>query len=364
MAYLNVDEIESALANLADSYPNESKLIELPHKTIEGRATHAISIGNSSANTTKTVLIVGGVHAREWVPPDALIYLAADLLESFSGSTGLRYEGKYFSKTAIQSIFANLRIVLYPCANPDGRQYSQSVDPQWRKNRNSNPGAPCKGVDINRNFDILWDFPQFFAPNSVSASLNSCEDIFIGGSAASEPETKNVAWLIQQPKVGWFIDVHSAIPAIFHSWGIDENQTTDSTMNFQNAAFNGVRGRAGDPNYKEYIPATDLDECKRLSKAMADAIQAVNHNDYSVSQAFDLYSTSGASDDFAYSLGFKNGGQDRILGFTIECGTEFQPPWNEAQMVMREVCAGLIEFMLSALTPSSFQPMVHELHAD
>ncbi|MBX9949405.1 MAG: hypothetical protein K2Y39_09580 [Candidatus Obscuribacterales bacterium] len=364
MAYLNVDEIESALVNLAQAYPNESKLIELPHKTIEGRKTHAISIGSRSASAIKTVLIVGGIHAREWVPPDALVYLAADLLEAFGSSTGLRYEGKYFSKTDIKNVFDNLKIVLYPCANPDGRNYSQNTESMWRKNRNPNTGAPCKGVDINRNFDVLWDFPTYFAPGSVSASQDTCKDIFIGSSAASEPETKNVAWLIQQPNVGWFIDVHSAIPAIFHSWGIDENQSTDPTMNFQNAAYNGVRGRTGDSNYKEYIPVSDLDECKRLSKAMAEAIKAVNNNDYSVSQAFDLYSTSGASDDFAYSLGFKNGGQDRIFGFTIECGTEFQPPWNQAQMVMREVCAGLIEFMVSTLTPSSFQPLVHESHAE
>lgn len=360
MSYLNVDEIESALANLAESYPNNSNLIELPHKTIEGRQSHAISLCSTSASEVKTVLIVGGVHAREWVPPDALIYLAADLLEAFNSSTGLRYEGKYFTETDVKNIFENLKIVLYPCANPDGRHYSQTTEPMWRKNRNPNTGEPCKGVDLNRNFDVLWDFPTYFAPGSVSASQDSCKDIFVGASAGSEPETKNVAWLIQQPSIGWFIDVHSAIPAIFHSWGIDENQSIDPTMNFQNVAFNGVRGRAGDSNYKEYIPDSDLNECKRLSKAMADAIRQVYQNDYSVSQAFELYSTSGASDDFAYSLGFKNEWQERIFAFTIECGSEFQPPWSEAQMVIREVCAGLIEFMVSTLSPNSFQPVLSE----
>ncbi len=38
MAYLNVDEIESALQNLAAAYPALAELIVAPHATHEGRA--------------------------------------------------------------------------------------------------------------------------------------------------------------------------------------------------------------------------------------------------------------------------------------------------------------------------------------
>jgi len=38
----------------------------------------------------------------------------------------------------------------------------------------------------------------------------------------------------------------------------------------------------------------------------------------------------------------------RCLGFTIECGTEFQPNFTEAEEVIREVSAGLITFCLEA----------------
>ena len=105
------------------------------------------------------------------------------------------------------------------------------------------------GVDLNRNFDALWDFRRHFAPDSgVSASDDPCHpQVYVGPAAASEPETQNVVWLLDRyPGTRWFIDVHSYVPAIYHTWGFDENQMSDPSMNFRNAAFDGQRGRADD----------------------------------------------------------------------------------------------------------------------
>src|SRR6476660_5722809 len=65
--------------------------------------------------------------------------------------------------------------------------------------------------------------------------------------------------------IEFFIDLHSAGQEILYSWGDDDDQTGDPSMNFQNASYNGQRGitdTLGDissPEYKEYIPASDLD---------------------------------------------------------------------------------------------------------
>ncbi len=45
MAYLNVDEIETALENLAAAYPETTELIAVPNLTHEGRQTHALRLG-------------------------------------------------------------------------------------------------------------------------------------------------------------------------------------------------------------------------------------------------------------------------------------------------------------------------------
>ena len=310
-------------------------------------------IGPADAQAGNAIVVTGGMHAREWVPPDALVNLAADLLEAYSMGTGLRYGGKSFSAEDIRSMVEGLQLVLFPCVNPDGRHHSQTVEPMWRKNRNRvrpDLDARCVGVDLNRNFDALWDFRRHFAPDfEVSASDDPCHpQVYVGPAAASEAETRNVVWLLDRyPGTRWFVDVHSYVPAIYHTWGFDENQTSDPAMSFRNPAFDGQRGGAGDA-YREYIPGQDLEALEDLGRLMSDAIAAASGTAYELGQSFALYPTSGTSDDYAYSRHFVDGTRSKILGFTIECGRSFQPPWQEAEDVIREVCAALLALCVAA----------------
>ena len=50
MTYLNVVEVESALASLASAYPTVTELIALPYTTHEGRTSHALRIGHDSVH--------------------------------------------------------------------------------------------------------------------------------------------------------------------------------------------------------------------------------------------------------------------------------------------------------------------------
>jgi murein tripeptide amidase MpaA len=165
----------------------------------------------------------------------------------------------------------------------------------------------------------------------------------------SEPETRNVVWALDTyPTVRWHIDVHSAVPVILHSWGSDQNQTVHVDQAFTNPAFDGVRGRANDAAYGEYITAADLDRVTTLSQVIHDAVQGVRGDDYHVEQAYGLYPTSGASDDYAFSRNAADPARTKVYGFTVECGHSFQPSWAEAENVIREVSAGLIAFCLEA----------------
>jgi murein tripeptide amidase MpaA len=353
MSYLNVAEIEAALAALATSYPDITELVPLPNRTAEGRQSHALRIGPPDAQGGYAVIMTGGMHAREWVPPDTLVNLAADLLEAHAQATGLRYGGQRFSAEEIRGIVEGLQLVLFPCVNPDGRHYSQTVEPMWRKNRNRvRQDAPphCVGVDLNRNFDVLWDFRRHFAPDSgVSASDDPCHaQVYVGPAAASEAETRNVVWLLDRYLgTRWFIDVHGYVPALYYNWGFDENQTSDPAMSFRNPAFDGQRGGAGDA-YREYVPEQDLAAFDELGRVMRSAIATASGSDYELGQSFALYPTSGTSDDYAYSRHFVDDTREKVLGFTVECGQSFQPSWQEAEDVIREMCAALIAFCMTA----------------
>ncbi len=218
------------------------------------------------------VYFLGGIHAREWGSPDILINFVKLLTDAYRTGTGISQGGMSLNAGKVAEIVDNLDVVVFPQANPDGRHYSMTVDPMWRKNRRpAGHGEPhCAagggngpGVDINRNYDFLWDFPSLFSPAApVQTSTDPCSEIYRGPSAGSEPETANVSWLLDRlPTVGYFIDVHSFGEDILYNWGDDDDQTTDPTMNFHNPAFDGKRGitdstPGGDPEkYREYLPA-------------------------------------------------------------------------------------------------------------
>lgn len=346
MVYLNVDEIESALENLAAAYPSLTELITLPNTSHEHRGSRCLRIGSDASR--EAVLVLGGVHAREWVPPDALVSFAADLLEAYTAGTGLGYGGRYFPASDVQQSLEQANLFLYACVNPDGRRFSQTAESQWRKNRRPHPsGGGCVGVDINRNFDFLWNHTSKFAPDSgVRTSANPCDpNVYRGPAAASEPETQNVVWLLDsRPTIRWHIDVHSAVPVILHNWGDDQNQTAVPAQTFLNAAFDGVRGRPNDVAYGEFIGQVQLDRVIELGTIMAGAVKDVRGETYPVEPAYGLYPTSGASDDYAYSRRFADPSKPEVLGFTIECGRSFQPTWAEAENVIREVSAALLAF--------------------
>lgn len=348
MTYFNYDEIAAALRRLSLAYPSMTELLILPNSSVEGREISALRIGRARNSSPKTAIMIAGLHAEEWVPPDALVCFCADLLEAATLGTGLRYGEMYFDRGAIGRIVDRVHLVILPCANPDGRVYSQNVDPSWRKNRSRNTlqnGEVCYGVDLNRNFDIVWDFEEYFAPGFAHASKDPRAYIYIGPSPASEPETRNVVWLLDQlPSARWFIDIHSYTPAVLHSWGIDENQSADPAQNFQNPEYDLSRGIPWDTKYREFINEADLAEIVRLSSLMSECVQHAGGTIYPVRGAYSFYGTSGASDDYAYSRHRLNPETPRVLSFTIECGRHFQPDLADRENVIREVSAMLIAF--------------------
>ena len=352
MPYMSVAAINAAIDHVAATFPALARSIVLPERSVEGGTIKALRIAGGSGagslpDTRVGVLLVGGIHARELVNPETLVEFALRLCTARAGNTGLAFGPKTYTATDVQLAVDGLSIVILPMANPDGRNHCLVAGgfPMWRKNRALNPGLACRGVDLNRNTSFLWG-------SGIGTSTDSCSDVFRGPSAFSEPETRNVRWLIDSfPGLASMVDVHSYSELVLFPWGDDENQTTNPSQNFQNPAFDGQRGTLGN-NYKEFIPAGDLSSHQAMGNRIRNGIAAVRGRSYTVQQSINLYPTTGTWHDYAYARRFVETGRRTILGFTLETAREFQPGDAEKAQVVSETQAGLMEALFQTLCPA------------
>ena len=376
MPYLNVVEVESALQLVAATHPGFTELVTLPHRTWENRVCRAVRVAADLATARPTVVLFAGVHAREWGGPDILVSFLERLTAAVSDGAEIALPGYTVPAADVERIGNGLDVVVFPQANPDGRAYSMRTDgnEMWRTNRRP---SPVGGVDVNRNYDWLWDFRRYFDPRAltrgeVSVSDTRGNDTYHGPEAFSEPETRNVAWLVDRyPTTRFLTDVHSFSELILYPWGDDDNQTTKPEQNFHNPAFDRKRGllaQNGHPDarrYGEYLDPTHRQHLIEIGTRMRDAVQSVNGRTYTLQQGAQLYGTSGTSDDWSFARHILDPARPVIYPYTIEFGRErpndvaasFHPPYADMEKIIDEVVAGLLEMCLAGLDLLATEPL-------
>jgi murein tripeptide amidase MpaA len=347
---MNVNEIASAVNGLVNEYSIST--FSPPDPTAEGSSTVGGVVGGSFSGDCH-IYFTAGVHARERGGPDNLIYFISDLLYAQKNGTGLNYGAKSYTNDQVLRVLS-IGIAFIPLVNPDGVRYDQATDSVWRKNRNPASAIPNDdnsiGVDINRNYDFLWDF-KYFATGVQPASGNPDDGTFHGQFAFSESESRNVAWVFDRfSSIRWYVDIHSFAAAMYYSWGDDDDQVTNSSQNFRNSNFDGQRGILGAADYMEYIDTNDLATFQAVTDRVTSAMNAVAGNSYSPHQATGAGTTSGIGSDYSYSRFQVDGSKNKVYGFSLEFGTRkhFYPSLAEFQVNLLDTCAGLMEFCLAA----------------
>lgn len=207
------------------------------------------------------VLWNGGQHAREWVSPMTVSYIASKLADD------------YGSDPRVTDIIDNTRIVIVPMMNPDGYLYTWTSERFWRKNRRNN-GDGTFGIDLNRNWGYEW--------GGEGASPFTGDDTYHGPSAFSEPETQVVRDLASSfgDKLVSHIDYHTYSQLILWPFGYAEGVQT---------------------------PEPDRTFFDELSTALSDEILAYSGVFYDPIQLVDLYAAAGTCSDWHYGdLGVKS----------------------------------------------------------
>jgi murein tripeptide amidase MpaA len=180
---LNVKEIASGLKGLATVYGIST--FTTPYTTFNGATISGGKVGgNGTCTDAYRVYLNAAIHARERGASDGLLYFVGDLLYANKNNVGLKYGSKSYTNAQVKTALSS-GLVFVPLSNPDGVAYDQSSNSCWRKNRNtksSTGSAASIGVDLNRNFDFLWDFTKLFASSARSsvASTSPSDETYHG----------------------------------------------------------------------------------------------------------------------------------------------------------------------------------------
>jgi len=308
--YPTYDQIVQQCSDLSKQYPQLAKyeLSVNQGKSIEGRNMPLLIVtGNTNATNKWTVYLQGGLHAREWIGPVTVLYLAEALLANYSTNADVKY------------LMDRIVFHIAPEVNPDGYVYSWTTDRNWRKNRRNNGNS--YGVDLNRNFNNHW--------GGTGSSGVPTSDTYRGPTAASEPETQAVQGYITKltRRLGG-IDYHSYGPLVLRSWGWTTNVSSDESW------------------------------LKPIGDGWSNAMK-INGVTYVSQRAAELYPASGCDDDWMSDVA-PQGVAMPGHGWTIELrGNSFVLPAAQILPCGQENFAGLLYWGRQLLNrfgsyPSSF----------
>ncbi|KAL1117211.1 hypothetical protein AAG570_004538, partial [Ranatra chinensis] len=187
-----VDYLAKAYKHLASS--------EIIGYTAERRPIQVLKVSSNPLANKPVVFIDAGIHAREWVAPAVALFVMYQLVENNKQNSNLLDKVDWH---------------IIPLLNPDGYVYSMTKDRFWRKNRANTTNSRCRGVDLNRNFDVYF--------GGLGTSRNPCDETFVGKGPFSEAESRalrDYALRIKN-RIKLYITLHSYGQYLLYPWGYD-----------------------------------------------------------------------------------------------------------------------------------------------
>ena len=355
--YLDCAAVAKATESLAKAYPAHCELIDLEPTALH-TPCRALSISRMAPPGAPAILILGGMHACEWGSCEIALHFVERLLGAYTApNSQLALGNAVFSAAEVRQVVETRHLVVFPLVNPDGRQWSQSgMEVTWRKNRNpamSPDGDSGVGVDINRNFDFLFDLgDEFGAGLGGQVSDAPGNALYQGPAPFSEAESRNVRRLLERfPATSWLVDLHSGGDRkILYPWSVDETQTDNDRDSFVVRRANSRRGRGGD-DYAEYMRPQDKAEFERLGKVLAQGIVEAGSLAYEPEAGFAFAASPGTCHDYAYSRHLVSASFGKVLAFAVEWNKLSYPEWSEMRKTLVQVASGLVRFSLATRHP-------------
>ncbi|TRY78895.1 hypothetical protein TCAL_15279 [Tigriopus californicus] len=218
-----------------------------------GRTNNKRTPNLSSVHTQKKAIWIDcGMHGREWISHAFCIYFIQLLV---AGN--------------LKFLTSRVTFFVAPVINPDGYEYSHSVDRLWRKNRRKfqTGNRTCFGVDPNRNFPL--DTLALNSQGSKSRVSNPCSQEYDGPHPFSEPESmaiqKGLKGAVNQgyQMIG-YLTVHCCATVLLSPFGFRREMTPHyrDQMTVLEAAKTAIEANQEGLHYK-YGPTSALFGPKR-----------------------------------------------------------------------------------------------------
>ena len=215
---------------LKQRYPDLCEIIKLG-TTADGRDIIDVAVGSKTAS--KDVIIQYSMHAREYINTLLGMKQLEELLKGMQ--SGAEYNGIPYS-----TILQDVRLHIIPLMNPDGVTISQlgfdginsetiraDLNKIWATDNEAGRGdvnlaaytstwkANALGVDLNRNYDTLWE------DAGVGGTTEPSSARYPGPFAHSENETVALLALEEAVNCSAQIAYHSEGDLIFWNYGVE-----------------------------------------------------------------------------------------------------------------------------------------------
>ena len=215
---------------LKQRYPDLCEIIKLG-TTADGRDIIDVAVGSKTAS--KDVIIQYSMHAREYINTLLGMKQLEELLKGMQ--SGAEYNGIPYS-----TILQDVRLHIIPLMNPDGVTISQlgfdginsetiraDLNKIWATDNEAGRGdvnlaaytsiwkANALGVDLNRNYDTLWE------DAGVGGTTEPSSARYPGPFAHSENETIALLALEEAVNCSAQIAYHSEGDLIFWNYGVE-----------------------------------------------------------------------------------------------------------------------------------------------
>lgn len=227
-------------------------------ETADGRQILHFIIGNEDAS--RKVLVNGGIHAREYITCQLVMKQTVSFLKHIKN-------GDSYGDISYKDLLQDTAIHVICMVNPDGVSISQQgldgiqtdtvrknleqisqMDgaslsdndylEQWKSNAN--------GVDLNRNFDALWD-------SYADPAGHPSADHYKGTAPGCEAESNALIQLTLQEHFSRTISYHTQGDVIYWYFG-QEGSLYDQTLSFANTIA-AATGYPLDADYQALDPA-------------------------------------------------------------------------------------------------------------